>query len=202
MSNVNSLSLFIASMRGDGAARASILADEIFFAYSQRVQHGQSTPFINGIAACKGWKGPLGQAVESLLVDYASMANKQHASKAKLTADELESIKALTVQGVTDLFTAEAERVEAAKVEGKAKREAAKAEATKAEAAKQEEAALAELDNGKDLLIAQSSLSAAQGRIAELEAALSMSQARIAELEAALSAAQAVKLARKPKQAA
>jgi hypothetical protein len=201
MSNVNSLSLFIASMRGDGSARASILSAEMFFAYSQRTLHGQSTPFINGIAACKGWKGPLGQAVETLLVEWAGMANKQHASKAKPTSEALDAVETLISQAVNELFTAEASRIEAAKAEGKAKREQAKVEAAKVEAAKVEADTLAELDNGKELLITQSSLSAAQGRITELENALSAAQVRIVELEAALQAS-TVKTARKTKQAA
>jgi hypothetical protein len=201
MSNVNSLSLFIASMRGDGSARASILSAEVFFAYSQRTMHGQSTPFINGIAACKGWKGPLGQAVETLLVNWASNANRKHATKEKPTASMLETIAALINEDVITMFAAEAARIEAAKVDGKVKREAAKVEAAKAEAAKAEEASLLELDNGKELLIVQSSLQAAQGRIVELESALSAAQFRIIELEAALAAA-TVKPARKVKQAA
>jgi len=189
--NFNGLALVIKTLRGNVDAKASMLSIELFSAYKHRTSSsGQRTPFIRAYEASDNWKDAQGLAVIGLLDFWSDKANRAHASKSIPSNEELDVIESEIGESVQVAFKALAAEAEAKKVENKAKREKAKAEAEAEKAKAEAEEALFELDSGKDLLVAQSALEIAQGRIATLEAELLAAQGRIATLEAELLAAQ------------
>ena len=201
MSNINLvLSNAIGAARGDVAAVAATLCDGLAVAFEQLALHGQKTPFANGIAALKGWRGELATTLEQVTLAAYQSALSLHQGRDKVAAKAAtESFAVAVVVEVEAAYAAETKRKEAKRAEGKAKREAAKlaSEAAEKAAATQEAADLLNMEG--ELGKVRTMLSATIDERDAAVAALAAAQARISELEVLLAAAQVAPTARTAK---